>query len=259
MTELSSRAEFGAISYGVPLSPFSFFRASAERVVTGRWWRSGRLLVWRQNTLLSGMRCDLIHLMSLDEPKTAALLAHLRASMKGGFIDIGAHVGTYTVPFAKHGWRVTAVEPSGITFEMLKENVTRNGVGKRVRLQNAAVWSSSGFTEMYLSATQSAQDSLVPRRGSIALVPTITLEELLDQTVTADLAKMDIEGAELAVLSATNPDSIRRVAKWVMEVNSETLEPVCRLMGQIGYEFRLIEKLVTTKGVYNAYFWLRQS
>ncbi len=243
--------------YCVPLNPVGFLQACAERVLTGKWWRSGRLRVWRQGTVLSGMRCDLIHLLSLDEPKTAGLLAHLCESTPGEFIDIGAHVGTYSVPFAKRGWMVTAVEPSVKTLEILRQNVARNAVGNKVRLRNAAVWSNSGFASMYVSTTQSAQDSLVPRLGSVAVVPTITLEDLLEQVGRADLVKMDIEGAELAVLSVTNPQSIRRAAKWVMEVNAETLQPVYRLMTQIGYDFRLVEKLVMTKGVYNAYFWLR--
>lgn len=253
-----SRTEFGAMPYWVPLSPVGFLQASAERVLTGRWWRSGHLRVWRQGAILSGMHCDLMHLLSLDEPKTAGFLAQSCESMQGEFIDIGAHVGTYSVPFAKRGWMVTAVEPSVKTFEILKQNVARNGVGKKVRLLNTAVWSTSGFASMYVSTTQSAQDSLVPRRGSVALVPTITLEDLLGRAGRADLVKMDIEGAELAVLSGTNPQSIRRASKWVIEVNVDTVQPVCHLMSQAGYDFRLIEKLVTTKGVYNAYFWLRQ-
>lgn len=150
---------------------------------------------------------------------------------------------------------VTAVEPSLKTFEILKQNVSRNGVGKKVRLLNTAVWSNSGFAKMFVSNTQSAQDSLVPRQGSVALVPTITLADLLDSVERADLVKMDIEGAEFAVLSATDPQSIRRAQRWVIELDIDTRQPVCHLMSQIGYDFSLIERLVTTKGVYNAYFW----
>lgn len=243
--------------YCIPLNPFGFFHASAERVLTGRWWRSGRLRVWRQGAVLSGMHCDLMHLLSLDEPKTAGLLAHLCGSGEGEFVDIGAHVGTYAIPFAVRGWNVTTVEPSERTFELLKQNVVRNGVEKKVRLRNAAVWSTNGFASIYVSATQSAQDSLVPRRGSVAVVPTITLEDLLNEVGWADLVKMDIEGAELAVLSAADRKTIRRAEKWVLELSSDTLQPVCTLMSRSGYDFGLIEKLVMTKGVYNVYFWLR--
>lgn len=243
----------------VPLNPIGFFHAAAERALTGRWWRSGRLRVWRQGAVLSGMHCDLMHLLSLEEPKTAGLLAHLCGTAKGEFVDIGAHVGTYAVPFARRGWRVTAVEPSVKTFEILKQNVVRNGVEKNVRLQNAAVWSTSGFASIYVSATQSALDSLVPRRGSAILVPTITLEDLLEEVGRADLVKMDIEGAELAVLSAADPRTIRRAEKWVLELSTETLRTVCTLMTRSGYDFGIIEKLVMTKGVYNVFFWLRRS
>jgi len=53
-------------------------------------------------------------------------------------IDIGAHIGKYTIHFAKKGVKVIAVEPSPEFFNILQRNVQINGLESKVRFLNVA-------------------------------------------------------------------------------------------------------------------------
>src|SRR5438874_8565674 len=63
------------------------------------------------------------------EPETQNLL--LRVLPVGGvFVDIGANVGTFAIPAAKHvgpSGRVVAIEASPTVFKVLEKNVALNG------------------------------------------------------------------------------------------------------------------------------------
>lgn len=239
----------------VPLTPIGFVEACATRILTGKWRRAGTLRVWRQGAIIGGMDCDLIDLASLDEPKTAALLDKISNQKRGRLLELGAHVGVYAIPFAKRGWEVIALEPSPETFKILKANVARNQVSGTMQIRNVAAWSSNGVATFLISRSHSGEDSLLALPDSAGVqVQTVSLDELLRTTANLDLAKVDIEGAELEALSSTPPALIKRVAIWVMELRAAHLKAVCQLMEAQGYKWRIIEELVRGKGVFNVLF-----
>ena len=66
-------------------------------------------------------------------------------------LDVGANVGTTTVPLAVQGFRVLSIEPVGRTFNLLRENVIRNGLSDRVHLVQAAIVEHPGSVQMATS------------------------------------------------------------------------------------------------------------
>ena len=54
--------------------------------------------------------------------------------VKGSILEIGAASGRYTIELAKRGYRVTAVDMSGILHELCRERITDAGVAEQVRL-----------------------------------------------------------------------------------------------------------------------------
>ena len=135
------------------------------------------------------------------EPATrAALLSVLREG--GTFIDIGAHVGLFTVPAAR------AVGPSGvvIAFEpdpknraLLEANIARHGLDQ-VRIVPAAVSDHDGTMSLKRSRFNTG-DHRLSSRGDVP-VEVVALDRWLEtQQVVPDVIKMDVQGAEPAVLS----------------------------------------------------------
>jgi Protein-L-isoaspartate(D-aspartate) O-methyltransferase (PCMT) len=62
------------------------------------------------------------------------------------FVDVGANVGYFTVLASRlvgESGRVVAIEPSPLANTVLRRNVSDNG-GENVRVENVAVWDSSG-------------------------------------------------------------------------------------------------------------------
>lgn len=123
-------------------------------------------------------------------------------------IDLGANVGEITQRFVDAGATVHAFEPDPWAFARLR---ARFGDTPSVVLHNAAVSDADGTTTLYRAAdadsnTQITRASSIvacAREGSVVphTVPCVDFLRFLE-TLDRDVAivKMDIEGAEVAVL-----------------------------------------------------------
>ena len=70
-------------------------------------------------------------------PKILELLKS-RMKQKGHFVNVGAHIGTITLPMAKISSKVTAFEPFPKTFNHLKKNIELNNL-RNVDIYNLAL------------------------------------------------------------------------------------------------------------------------
>jgi len=59
-------------------------------------------------------------------------------------IDIGAHIGAFSILAGSHGAQVYSFEPFPRNFSHLQENVVLNGLGHRISSFNLAVWDRTG-------------------------------------------------------------------------------------------------------------------
>jgi len=146
--------------------------------------------------------------MAMDryEPRTTQLLEEV---VKPGMviIDIGAHVGYYTLLAARQvgpTGRVYAFEPNQENHSLLLKNIEVNGYANVVATK-MAVSDRVGSSPLYLTALDSGRHSLyrhgLPERG-VATIETTTLDTFLESVdwPKVDLIKIDVEGAEVAVL-----------------------------------------------------------
>lgn len=123
----------------------------------------------------------------------------------GTFIDIGAHVGLYTLAAARRAGprgRIYAFEPDPDNYRLLKNNIQRNGYTNVTALP-LAVSARSGRSPFFLSRQGNDRHSFFPNPNSIfreqcRSVETIALDDFVASTgwPDIDLVKMDIEGAE---------------------------------------------------------------
>ncbi|MDP2948665.1 MAG: FkbM family methyltransferase [Chloroflexota bacterium] len=119
-------------------------------------------------------------------------------------VDVGAHVGIYTLAAAaKVGdcGRVYAFEPVPRNYALLVQNIEANGFTVNVVPLRKAVSDKPGMLTLYLDALQSTLHS-VTRRGKDAspiMCEAVALDECLGGS-KVDVVKIDVEGAEMAVL-----------------------------------------------------------
>jgi FkbM family methyltransferase len=145
-------------------------------------------------------------------------------------IDLGAHRGAFAVRAALAGpkTRVHAVEPEPENLRYLNANIVLNRLENLV-VHAAAVSADPGEALLYVGGHRgSGTNSLLrervkgDRRVSVA-VPTIRLDDLLERAGDqVDLMKMDVEGAEYAVLHAVSSKALRRIHRIVLEYHGVT-------------------------------------
>jgi len=152
-------------------------------------------------------------------------------------IDGGANIGAAASFFLQsHPMsHVTCFEPDPLSFAFLQANIARNGVAHRVRCVNVAVSDRDGSRTFFSSPAGEGYNlrmSMDPDRLGIAgprtRVRTVSLVPFLKRNV--DLLKLDVEGAEFAVVAdLSQHDGFARIANIVIEVHHYP----CR-MGRLG-------------------------
>jgi FkbM family methyltransferase len=121
-------------------------------------------------------------------------------------LDIGAHIGYYTLLFAKlvgQNGKVFAFEPEPTNFQLLEKNVSINGYSN-VTLEQKAVSNRNEKKKLYLSKESSGMHTIY--KSQYANLDSVKIETIsLDNYFSnyrgkIDFIKMDIEGSEYTAL-----------------------------------------------------------
>jgi len=171
-------------------------------------------------------------------------------------VDIGAHVGYYTLLAAQltgPTGQIYAFEPEPGNHDTLLKNIELNG-HDNITATRSAVSDRQGSATMYLTSLDSGRHSLflhdLPQRGNAA-VETTTLDLFLEARdwPKIDLIKIDVEGAEVAVLDGMS-QSLERFPglKIIIEFNpallqSASVAPISFLdkLRSLGFQISVID------------------
>lgn len=132
---------------------------------------------------------------------------YFRSILKQGMnvLDVGAHVGIYTLHALAAGCNVYSYEPTPRLFDILLDNIEINGFQPtgRANAYNLAVSNTEGKAEFSLSGKGYGQNnSLFAIDNSKRIeVNTTYLDEHLSHLDHIDVVKIDVEGAEPLVLA----------------------------------------------------------
>lgn len=166
------------------------------------------------------------------------------------FIDIGAHVGLFTIPIAQRvgeRGRVFAFEPNPSNRELLERNLSGNDID-HVRVLPSAVSDAAGTMKLHCSPYNTGDHQLYyTGRGRDAIdVEVVSLDGFLEeQGGEVDLVKMDVQGAEAKVIAGMertiegNPGIIMviELSPWMLEDIGD--DPLALLEGLEGRGFSL--------------------
>lgn len=137
-------------------------------------------------------------------------------------IDIGAHIGTFTIMPALKANRgmVYAFELSPDNFTLLEENIVLNRLSN-VHACLTAVSGQEGKVELVLHPNNPLSHSLQkrPKNGRQIGVATTTLERIMSEhnIEKIDYLKIDCEGGEHDILYHTPPEVLRKIKKICIE------------------------------------------
>lgn len=129
-------------------------------------------------------------------------------------IDGGANIGLASLFWARslHEPRIIAFEPDPKSYMAFSENIRRFALTQVEPIQ-AALWTTNSIAQF---ETQGADAGHISARGDVE-VTTIRLGDVIGPQV--DLLKLDIEGAEVAVLTDAEPH-LERVRRVFVEYHS---------------------------------------
>lgn len=143
------------------------------------------------------------------------------------FIDVGAHVGVYTLLTCQRARRVIAFEPDPYNFSALKQNARRSNCSN-IELRKEAVADRSG-RHSFRSFRSTFGSSLLPRKVDDYReleVTTVPLDDVIRDSDLANLVvKVDAEGAEPLVLAGMGRTILQAQRLTIFfEINPEALE-----------------------------------
>jgi FkbM family methyltransferase len=124
-------------------------------------------------------------------------------------LDCGGNVGLASLFFKRRfpGARITAYEADPAIFAILKANLAANRASD-VETVHAALWTANGRVTFRAEGSDSGMiDGLSGAAGAAVDVPSLRLRDIIANETNGgiDLLKLDIEGAEEAVLADCEP------------------------------------------------------
>jgi FkbM family methyltransferase len=162
------------------------------------------------------------------------------------FLDIGANLGLFSLLAARNpnfvqGW---AFEPVPQTFETLKTNLARNRAERIVPVRGAVTDIAREFVHLSFREHHSGLATIAEERAGTVAAPVITaqaLDALVTQRDLAVLAKIDVEGSEVGVLSVLRQTHLYPlIGEILVEVSERTLgvakrEALLRMLREDGF------------------------
>ncbi len=189
---------------------------------------------------------------AFDRPLHRLLQRLVRPGMT--CLDVGANIGEVAMHLARivgRRGRVHAFEPVRAVYERLKLHVERNGLAGIVQAHNVALAQRGGKAMIACPSSDQENQGLgslfgfgleaLKRNEEVA---TTSLDDFVrEQGIPRiDLAKIDAEGAELAILRGGEHVFADHSPDILIEVNPATLEPagtdsheLCALLEAYGY------------------------
>jgi FkbM family methyltransferase len=190
-----------------------------------------------------------------------------RALAAGGdFVDVGAHIGFYSVAAARAvtplGGRVLAFEPNPVAREQLTANLRLNDLD--VEVVPKAVGDAPGRAVLHVPATRDPSwSSLRPghfEEGDPIEVEVTTVDaEVAARELRPAFVKIDVEGLELAVLAGMQHVLDEHRPVLLVEVSEGTADEAAALLARRGYDHyrvgrRLARGFGDVRGIFNAVF-----
>ena len=158
----------------------------------------------------------------------------------GIVLDLGAHIGLYTVLLSRVADEVIAFEPTEFTRKILEQTIALNRC-KNVTIRSEGISDNSTTAIFYDTGDRvSNANSLIPL-GSPIEIQTITIDDLNKKV---DFMKIDIEGAELLALQGAS--------RTLSTLKYMTIEIHPRLLMQVGQE---VSEIVDLLSPYNPIYF----
>ncbi len=151
-------------------------------------------------------------------------------------VDLGANIGLATLSIVSRfpDVRAVCVEPHPENAQLLRHNL--RCLGDRATVIEAAVSDHSGHLDLAVAA-EHYNASVVRGSSEVVRVRALTVEEVMSEAGISfiDVLKMDIEGAELALLEG-RPQWLEKVRLILAELHGPRQREMIGWISEAGFE-----------------------
>ncbi len=197
---------------------------------------------------------------------------------KRNFVDVGAHIGLYTIPAAlvmQHTGRVIAFEPGKKNHEVLLRHIAMNDV-HNVCSYNCLLGDEEKTVSFYEDVVSPSAMNSVAKSAKIAQKTDryvehkcrqLTLDQICaSEDIKPQVVKVDVEGAELFVLhgarkmfSEARPLVFLSIHPGRMSLLGHCPEDILRFIGSVDYEVRTTDNSKPSEISFGEYILAPQS
>lgn len=160
-------------------------------------------------------------------------------------IDAGANIGLWTrYILTRNAKRILCIEPNTVALQNLTKNTKQ--FGDTVTVVPYALHTENGTLKFY-SDKNSLVSSIFPTGESVeTTVNTITFDSLLEQygVTYVDLLKMDIEGAEFAIIESFGKEQFDKIGSFLIEYhewNGGSKDSLISKLQDNGYKIKTVD------------------
>ncbi|CAK9073686.1 unnamed protein product [Durusdinium trenchii] len=164
----------------------------------------------------------------------------------GGFLDVGANLGSCSLLLAQQGFSVTSLEPNEHSARLLRAAVLRNSLEQHVRVVQAAAGAHGVRASVHCSAHSARCQVFEDAAGDVQSVALDSLTELgpPERDWPLHALKIDVEGSEEQVihgaqrLLASKPLLFLELHAYELrfERGGSSGQLVDRLLDELGYQ-----------------------
>ncbi len=163
---------------------------------------------------------------------------------KKDFLDIGAHIGSYTIPCAQKANHTYAFECTPKTFCYLAANVALHGLEDKVTPFPFALGEKNGKADIVIRSEDGGGNSLDMKEESVSLPRKEVQMHTLDSFAFTNIGfvKISVEGAELEVLKGGKETLMKNnfpkiMFPWTKKAGfEEKNKAVFTFLNEIGYD-----------------------
>lgn len=139
-------------------------------------------------------------------------------------VDIGAHIGVFSIFASRNAQKVYAFEPVLENFELLKSNIEINNLENIIVPINKAVSGKTEEREIFFDNDNFGGHSFYSslKRSGEKKVSAVSLEDFIKENKIEkiDFLKIDCEGAEYDILFNCPVEILQRIEKISMEYHN---------------------------------------
>lgn len=159
-------------------------------------------------------------------------------------IDVGAHIGTYTIPLALqigNNGKVIALEPNDKNADILEKNISINKLSNVILVRKAAA-KQAGMLNLRLTSDPMLSMISTDTDIDATSVKTTDLDSLVDDLSVrrVDWLKIDAEGFELEVLEGAKNILKGFQPSIIIESRQENQKKMKDMLGEYGYNVRFL-------------------